>query len=145
MPEIIVTLPRRVFGLECLTHWLLLPGSQNGGICCIGCRSYIADRVSPVELTDDGEIDRDLTEISPLCKFCSVGQRKRIKAGWLTLTDSEAVELWVLVRREQVRDTSRELSRERDRATTLDDLQTALAALQEPRTDKDVDDSRKVA
>ena len=135
--DLIVTLPRRVFGLECLSHWLVLNGSAAGGFRCVGCRTYIADRVSPVELSDSGEIDDDATELAPLCRYCSVGAAARLKAGWLTLTTAEAVELWAIVRREQARDSENEA--ERAVAISLDEVQRALAATQQARVNHGVD------
>lgn len=144
---LIVSLPRRVQGLETLAHFVILEGNTIGGNRCLGpnCGTYLWDRLSPVELADGGEIDQDATgDCSPLCRICSFRLSARIVAGWPSeMTTSEVSSLWKLANAEQARDLERELAR--DRASALDDLQAANAALEQARPNQGINDSRKVA
>jgi len=136
---LIASIARRVQGLESLAHFAIIDGNLDGGACCVGCSTHLWDRVTPVELSDGGEVDQDATgDCSPLCRPCSRHLPSRIKASWpsgLTVADISAI--WVAVAAEQARELECEL--ERDRATALDDLQRASAAVEQARVHQGVD------
>lgn len=142
---LIVSIARRVQGLESMLHFAVIEGSVFGGYKCLGCGTHVWDRVSPVELADGGEIDPDETgDCSPLCRICSYSTSKRIGSAWpsgLKVDDVSAV--WKMVNAEQARDVEREL--ERDRATALEETQRANAALKQARADQGVDCAAEVA
>jgi len=143
---LIASIARRVQGLESLAHFAIIDGNLDGGACCVGCSTHLWDRVTPVELSDGGEIDQDETgDCSPLCRPCSFRTSARIAAGsgWSGLETSDISALWRLVTAEQARDLEREL--ERDRAAGLDEVQRAHAALQLAGSHQGINDSRKVA
>lgn len=99
---LIVSLPRRIKGLETLSHFVIIDGNIDGGYKCLGpdCGTYLWDRLSPVELADGGEIDQDETgDCSPLCRPCSFRTSARIAAGsgWSGLETSDISALWRLV------------------------------------------------
>lgn len=144
--RLIVSLPRRVQGLETLAHFAILAGNAIGGNACLGpnCGTYVWDRLTPVELADGGEIDQDETgDCSPLCRVCSHKVVGRIAAGWPSLTSSEISSLWKLVNAEQARDLERELAGYR--ASALEETQAANAALELAASDQGFNDARKVA
>lgn len=138
---LIASIVRRVQGLESLAHFAII----DGGACCVGCSTHLWDRVSPVELSDGGEVDQDATgDCSPLCRECSFRIPARIKAAWPSgLTSADISAIWVAVNAEQAMDLEREL--ERDRATALDDLQRAAAAVEQASVNQGVDCQGKVA
>ena len=142
---LIASITRRVQGLETLAHFAIIDGNLDGGACCVGCSTHLWDRVTPVELSDGGEVDQDATgDCSPLCRPCSRHLPSRIKASWpsgLTVADISAI--WVAVNAEQARDLDCQL--ERDRAAALDDLQRASAAVQKSSVNQGVDCEGKVA
>ena len=128
MPLLIVSISRRVQGLETLAHFAIIEGSLSGGTVCVGCGTHIWDRVSPVELSDGGALDPDSTwDCSPLCRVCSYRSASRIVGGpgWSGLGSGDVAAVWDAVRDEQARELENELSRER--ATALDELQAAQA------------------
>lgn len=116
---LIASIARRVQGLESLAHFGIIDGNLDGGSCCVGCSTHLWDRVTPVELSDGGEVDEDATgDCSPLCRICSFLLPVRIMAAWpsgLTVRDISAI--WRAVDAEQARVLECEL--ERDRATAL--------------------------
>lgn len=132
------SITRRVQGLETLAHFGILDGNLDGGTCCVGCSTHLWDRVTPVELSDGGEVDQDATgDCSPLCRECSFLVPARIKAAWPSgLTVAEVSAIWVAVNAEQARELECQL--ERDRATALDELQRASAAVEQSQIDKEL-------
>lgn len=100
--DIIVSLPFPV------RNWLLLEASFNGGAVCLGCGTFAWDRLTPVEVSDGGEIDHVATpDCSPLCRVCSFKRGPRIIAAWPDMTTAEISDIWRQVRDAQALDAAK--------------------------------------
>ena len=100
--DIIVSLPFPV------RAFLVLPASFNGGAVCMGCGTYAWDRLTPVEVTDGGEVDHVASpDCSPLCRVCSFKGSARIIADWPKVSTGELSDIWRQVREAQALDAAK--------------------------------------
>lgn len=142
MPSLIVSIARRVHGLEAIAHFIYSPASS--GSVCLGCGDWEKrDSIAPISLLDGGEVDPDGDSGAYLCEPCSMrlpAMRQCVREEWpATMTALEVERVWAMVRAEQKREAANKTARERARATGLDDVQRALAATQKARSHQGVD------
>ena len=139
---IIASLSHHVRGLETLTHFV------TSSFCvCLGCHR-VKPTIAPVSLLDGGEVDPDGDSAAYLCEGCSIRLPQLsdfIRSEWPALTALEVERVWALIRREQSREADAQAARERSVATSLEDVQRALAAVQQSRSHQGVDRVGKVA
>lgn len=132
---LIVSISRHVRGLETLAHFIFSPASS--GCVCLGCGDWEKrDSIAPISLLDGGEVDPDGNSGAYLCQPCSMrlpSLRECVREEWpANMTALEIERVWAMVRKEQAREAENQAARERARATTLDEVQRALAATQKP-------------
>lgn len=140
MPTLIVSISRRVRGLETLAHFIFSPA--DSGMCCLGCGDVWKEAIAPISLLDGGEVDPDGDSGAYLCEPCSMRLprlRECVREEWPpNMTAREIESVWSMVRTEQKREAANQAARERAVATTLDEIQGACAALQKARVNQGI-------
>lgn len=138
---LIVSISRRVRGLETLAHFIFSPASS--GFVCLGCGDWERrDSIAPISLLDGREVDPDADSGAYLCEPCSMRLprlRECVREEWPpNMTALEIESVWAMVRAEQKRESANQAARERAVATTLDEIQGACAALQKARVNQGI-------
>ena len=81
---------------------------HTDGAVCMGCGTYAWDRLTPVEVTDGGEVDHVASpDCSPLCRVCSFKGSARIIADWPKVSTGELSDIWRQVREAQALDAAK--------------------------------------
>lgn len=132
----IISIHRHVNGYQVREDFKFSSGAAAFVPVCRMCGASRNDTLTPVEMVDDCEENASISGAA-LCEGCCLSPD--IGDGWPGLTLTEMRDLWALVRKEQVREATRELDRERAVSLTAQKIQRAIAAAKQARLYQSID------